>query len=220
MRCRYDLVLFDLDGTLTDSAPGIQNGQRAAFRHVGWPVPEPQVLRKFIGPPFGNMVRQTFPDMPEDTAKELIRYYREYYNSKGVYENSVYPGIFDLLAELRKSGAKLAVATSKPITPAKRVLDYFELSPWFNYLSAESDSEFGGGKETLIMSALEHFGIPASRTVMVGDTKYDAAGARKSGTKFVGVLYGFGTHEEMERESAVNFVETVPELGKFLIDKS
>jgi len=218
MKNRYDLVLFDLDGTLTDSARGINNGQCAAFRHVGWPVPSPAVLRTFIGPPFGNIIRQTYPDMPEETVQELMQYYREYYNRQGAYENSVYPGICGLLTQLRKNGLKLAVATSKPMTPAKQVLDYFELSSRFDYISAESDSDFGRGKETLILPVLEHFHVPASRAVMVGDTKYDAAGARKAGIDFVGVLYGFGTREEMEREGAVNFVETVSALGKFLID--
>ncbi|MFU0831999.1 MAG: 5'-nucleotidase [Oscillospiraceae bacterium] len=220
MRCRYDLVLFDLDGTLTDSARGINNGQCEAFRRVGWPVPNEKVLRTFIGPPFGNILRKTYPEMPEETIAKMIQYYREYYSRQGAYENSVYPGIFDLLSVLKESGTKLAVATSKPITQAKRVLDYFELSEWFEYISGESDSEYGGGKEMLILPVLEHFGIPASHAIMVGDTKYDAAGARKAGTEFVGVLYGFGTREEMEQESAVNFVESVPELGRFLIDKS
>jgi phosphoglycolate phosphatase len=220
MKCRYDLVLFDLDGTLTDSARGINNGQCEAFRKVGWPVPSEKVLRTFIGPPFGNILRKMYPEMPEETIAQMIRYYREYYSRKGAYENSVYPGIFELLSELKKSGAKLAVATSKPITQAKRVLDYFELSAWFDYISAESDSEYGGGKELLILPVLEHFGISASHAVMVGDTKYDAAGARKAGTNFVGVLYGFGTREEMEHEGAFNFVQTVSQLGEFLIDKS
>jgi len=219
MSPRYDLALFDLDGTLTNSEPGILSGHREAFRHVGWPVPGPEVLRKFIGPPFGNIMAELFPDMPRETTEELIRYYREYYNRRGAFENSVYPGINALLEDLRRAGVKLAVATSKPATPTKRVLDYFGLSPRFDYVSAESDTDYGGGKEFLIRPALEHFGIPASRAVMIGDTKYDAAGARKAGTHFIGALYGFGTREEMEREGAENFVETVEDLRKFLIDK-
>ncbi|QAT48313.1 HAD family hydrolase [Caproiciproducens sp. NJN-50] len=219
MSLRCDLILFDLDGTLTDSGPGITNGLREAFRHVGWPVPGPQVLRRFIGPPLLNMLKELFPRMTEKTTAELIGDYRRYYAERGAFENEVYPGIFDLLDELRLGGAKLAVVTSKPATPTKRILDYFGLSPHFDYVSAESDSDRGSGKEFLIRPALEHFGVPASRAVMIGDTKYDAAGARRAGTNFVGVLYGFGTREEMEREGGEHFSRTVEDLRGFLIDK-
>lgn len=219
MSLRYDLALFDLDGTLTDSGPGITNGLKEAFRHVGWPIPGPRVLRRFIGPPLLNILSELYPGMPGETTAELVAFYRRYYAERGAFENEVYPGIFDLLGELRLDGAKLAVATSKPATPTKRVLDYFDLSSHFDYVSAESDSDHGRGKEFLIRPALEHFGVPASRAVMIGDTKYDAAGARAAGTNFVGVLYGFGTREEMEREGGENFVETVEDLRGFLIDK-
>lgn len=219
MKLRCDLALFDLDGTLTDSEPGITNGLREAFRQIGWPVPDQKTLRRFIGPPLFNMLKTLYPEMPPETADELIGYYRSYYNDRGVYENAVYPGIMELLEELRRCGAKLSVVTSKPLSPAKSVLDYFKLSPRFDFISAEDDSEHGRGKEFLIRPALEHFGIPAGRAMMVGDTKYDAAGARRAGVPFVGVLYGFGTREEMEREGAANFVETVENLHDFLIDK-
>lgn len=186
---------------------------------MGWPVPGPEIMRKFIGPPLGNMIRATYPEMKQETLEELIRFYRDYYNRRGVFENTVYPGIMELLARLRQAGAKLAVATSKPATPTKQVMDYFHLGERFDYISAESDSEYGNGKEGLILPVLEQSGVPASRAIMVGDTKYDAAGARRAGIDFVGVLYGFGTREEMEREQAANFAETVDALEEFLFDK-
>lgn len=219
MKSRFDLVLFDLDGTLTDSSPGIIGGLTKAFRHVGWPVPDRKILRKFIGPPLYNILGQLFPEMPKQTVDELVDWYRGYYATQGAFENEVYPGIFGLLAELRKSGARLAVATSKPATPTGHVLDHFDLTRRFDYVSAESDSDYGGGKEKLILPILQKAGVPASRAVMVGDTKYDAAGARNAGTRFVGVLYGFGTREEMEQEGGKTFAASVPELRRFLFDK-
>lgn len=219
MKSRFDLALFDLDGTLTDSGAGITNGLKVAFRHVGWPVPEQQVLRRFIGPPLRNNLNALFPQMLPETVTELVSCYRRYYAERGAFENKVYPGILELLSELRRCGVKLAVVTSKPITPTQKILDHFELTQRFDYVSAENDSEIGRGKEHLIRPALEHFGITAPRAVMIGDTKYDAAGARRAGTNFVGVLYGFGTREEMEREGGENFTETVKDLHEFLIDK-
>jgi phosphoglycolate phosphatase len=212
--------LFDLDGTLTDSGPGITNGLKEGFRHIGWPVPDQKILRRFIGPPLRNNLKNLFPQMPGETLETLISCYRRYYTERGAYENKVYPGVFELLAELRQGGVRLSVATSKPITPTRKILNHFDLARRFDYVSAEDDSENGRGKEYLIRPVLEHFGIPASRAIMIGDTKYDAAGARRAGTNFVGVLYGFGTKEEMEREGAENFVETVKNLREFLIDKS
>ncbi|OCN01640.1 hypothetical protein A7X67_00660 [Clostridium sp. W14A] len=219
MSFRHDLVLFDLDGTLTDSAPGITGGLKEAFQKIGWPVPPRETLRKFIGPPVRNKLNETYPEMNEEAVSEFIRFYRDYYNSRGAYENSVYPGIMDLLAQLKAGGVLLAVATSKPATPAKRVLDHFGLAQPMDYISTEDDSESGRGKEHLILPVLEQSGVPASRAVMVGDTKYDAGGARRAGTDFVGVLYGFGSQEEMEREGAENFVGSVEELRDFLVDK-
>lgn len=220
MKSRYDLVLFDLDGTLTNSAPGIINGLIRGFRGVGWPVPEKKMLRRFIGPALFEILGELFPDMPEETKTALVACYRDYYMKTGFAENEVFEGIPELLAALRSSGARLAVATSKPIRATKLVLEKFHLSERFDAVGAADNSDHGNGKEELILPLLEKTGVPASRAVMVGDTKYDASGARKAGTDFVGVLYGFGAREDMEREGAVNFVNTIKELEDFLIDKS
>lgn len=219
MSSRYDLVLFDLDGTLTDSGPGILNTLVMALEKHGRPVPEPDVRRTFIGPPLQNQLHAVFRDMTREESEAIVRTYRERYDAAGVYENKVYAGIPELLDELRARGAKLAVATSKPMTPAYLVLDHFDLTRHFDYISAADNSDYGGGKEELILPVLRKSGVPASRAVMIGDTKYDIRGAVNSGTDFVGVLYGFGTREEMELEGGRTFVNTVDGLRKFLIDK-
>ena len=220
MSLRYDLALFDLDGTLTDSGAGIMNTLKKVLREVGCPVPGPEVLRRFVGPPLRNMLHEVYEDMTEERMEEIVSRFRTLYDTCGVYENGVYPGIPELLEELRGRGLLLAVATSKPVLPAGVVLDYFGLAPRFDYVSAADESEASGGKEELILPVLRKSGVPPRRAVMIGDTKYDASGARKAGTEFVGALYGFGTREELVREGCRNFAASVGELRKFLIDKA
>lgn len=220
MSLRYDLALFDLDGTLTDSAPGILGTLKAALRASGLPVPGPRVLRRFIGPPLRNMLHEVYGDVTEEKTDEIVSRFRAIYDTAGVYENGVYPGIPELLEELRGRGLLLAVATSKPAYPAGLVLGRFGLAPRFDYVSAADESDASGGKEELILPVLKKSGVPPRRAVMIGDTKYDASGARKAGTDFVGALYGFGTREELEREGCLKFAASVGELRKFLIDKA
>lgn len=216
MRCRYELILFDLDGTLTDSSPGIFNALAKGFRSAGWPEPGPEQRRRFIGPPLYDILAELYPDMPEETAKALVSADRSYYIARGFAENRVFDGIPALLSDLRGAGAKLAVATSKPIRATNLVLKKLHLAERFDLVSAADNSDHGGGKEELILPVLRKTGVPPSRALMIGDTKYDAAGARNAGTDFVGVLYGFGTRGEMEREGAAHFAETVEELRRFL----
>lgn len=212
-------VLFDLDGTLTNSGPGIIGSLKKALARMNYPEPAPDVLRKFIGPPmFGSLV--SFCGMTPSQAEEAVCFYREIYNRTGVYENEVYPGIPELLDRLRESGAKLAVATTKPALAAAKVLGHFGLASRFDFVSAADESERESSKKGLILTALQELDCPPERAVMVGDTKFDAGGARDAGTDFVGVLYGFGTREEMEREGARKFVPDVSGLRKMLIDKA
>lgn len=217
MKSKYELVLFDLDGTLTNSGRGITNSLKIAFNEMGKPVPGMDILRRFIGPPMWDGFT-SICHMPPEEAVIAIKYFRKVYNVRGIFENEVYEGIPELLADLLSAGALLAVATSKPVTQAHTVLDHYNLNKYFKYVSAEDNSEHGGGKEKLIARALKESGVPAEKAVMIGDTKFDAAGARKAGTCFIGALYGFGTKEEMVREGAEKFVKSPAELEKILID--
>lgn len=219
MKLKYRAALFDLDGTLTDSGQGIINSLKATFPLVDWPVPPPDVLKKFIGPPLFNCLKRE-TNMPDEKADRFVTLYRKRYTERGAFENSVYPGILRLLEDLRGAGMKLAVATSKPVTPAKIVLDYFDLTRRFDTIAAEDDSEHGGGKEWLIRNALEELKLSPEEAVMIGDTKYDAAGARNAGTDFIGALYGFGTEESMRAEGAQKFTPTVEGLRDFLLDRN
>jgi phosphoglycolate phosphatase len=216
MKPNYDLILFDIDGTLTDSEPGITGAAREALMRMGFPIPEQETLRKFIGPPLW----QSFIDycgMTAEQAEQAVEFYRATYNVKGAFENKPYPYISELLDELRAAGATLAVATSKPASIALPVLKYFHLMPYFKYVSAPGDDEHSSRKKELILSAESFCGISKERTVMIGDTHFDAAGAREAQTDFIGVLYGFGTKEEMEREGAKVFARNVAELKNLLL---
>lgn len=214
----FDLVLFDLDGTLTDSGPGITDCVRKALEQIGRPVPPQDTLRRFIGPPLYNSFTGLCGLSPED-AEKAITAYRVFYRAGGIFDSEVYEGVPQMLRELREAGVKLAVATSKPEKMTLAVLDHFDLARHFDAVGAADESDHGGGKEKIILPVLGQLGVPASRALMVGDTKFDAAGARKSDTDFLGVLYGFGTEEEMRREGAERFVREPAEIARFLLDK-
>ena len=217
MKPIYDLILFDLDGTLTDSAPGIFGSVKETLARMNLPIPGAEVLRKFIGPPLWYSF-VNFCGMTAEQAEQGVEYYREPYNVTGAFQNLPYPHIFDLLNTLRDAGATLAVATSKPDNIASRVLDYFKLTPYFSYIAAPDESEHSGEKNVLIKSALRACSVPANRAVMIGDTHFDTIGARDSGTNFIGVLYGFGTQAEMEQEGGKVFAQDIASLAGLLLE--
>lgn len=215
MKPDYDLILFDIDGTLTDSEPGITGAVKYALKKMDLPIPPQETLRRFIGPPLWQSF-STYCGMTAAQTEEAVRLYRETYNVKGAFENKPYPGIVALLEELKASGAALAVATSKPESIALPVLDYFHLTPFFRCVCAPDDREHRSSKTEMILSCLNACGGDPARTVMIGDTQYDAAGARDAGTHFIGVLYGFGTREEMVRDGAQVFAPSVAALRSLL----
>ncbi|MBE6822191.1 MAG: HAD family hydrolase [Ruminococcaceae bacterium] len=212
----YSLILFDLDGTLTNSEPGITGCAALALKKMGFPVPPQETLRKFIGPPLWSSF-VNYCGLTEEQAEQAVLLYRETYNVTGAFQNAPYPGIPELLEELKQKKISLAVATSKPENIALPVLDYFHLTPYFDFISAPDENEHSSNKDELIRSALNARHVPAEQAVMVGDTRFDAAGAREAGTQFIGVLYGFGTQEEMEYEGASVFAKDIPTLKALLL---
>lgn len=219
MKTKNKMVLFDLDGTLTDSGPGVTECVRRTLEHLKKPIPPYETLRKFIGPPLWDSFTVLCGMNPRET-QQGIGYFHDIYREIGVYNNAVYPGIPDVLDDLRKAGTIVAVATSKPESMTKIVLDHFGLSPYFDIVAAADESDKGGGKEALIRSALKKARCDPKEATMIGDTKFDAAGAREAGTDFVGVLYGFGTEDEMRREGGGKFARNPADLKGLLIDKT
>jgi len=192
----YEHYLFDLDGTLTDPGLGIKNSIRYALRKFGLPIPEETILDTFIGPPLLDSFAIHCGASPED-ARTLLALYREYFSEKGIFENTVYDGVPQLLATLQRRGAKLYLATSKPEPYALRILEHFGLLPYFTFVGGSTMDETRTDKAEVIGYVLEQNEIDVSRAVMVGDRKYDVAGGRKWGMDTVGVLFGYGNRAEL-----------------------
>lgn len=213
----YRAVLFDLDGTLTDSGPGIMNCVQYALEKIGRPEPDVQKLRVFVGPP---MIRQfmDYAGIDEDEARQAVVYYRERYVPTGIFENSVYPGMSELLAFLKAKGYKVAVASSKPEFMVKTVLEHFELLQYFDELVGAAPDGSLTDKADVIREAMRRLGIPDERkkeVLMIGDTRYDVEGAGKAGVDCVAVAYGYGEKRDLEAAAPLRIVDTVEELKDF-----
>lgn len=212
----YDTFFFDLDGTITDSAPGITNSVVHALKKYGIEETDYEKLCKFIGPPL-TVSFQEYYGFSKEKSLEAIEYYREYYKDKGIFENSVYDGFEDVVKKLKEAGKRLIVATSKPEPFARRIIEYFGLSPYFEYVAGMELDGRRGSKEEVINYALETCRIKdKSRVLMVGDRRHDVIGARAAGVDCLGVLYGFGTREELETAGAAYIVETPEEILNFI----
>lgn len=202
-------VLFDLDGTLTDSGEGIINCATLALRHFGLPIPAYEDMRTFVGPP----LRDSFIrfGVPADQADEAIRVYRSRYIPTGMFENTPYPGIRELLEALRAEDYTLYVATSKPEEMSVTILEKFDLAKYFHRICGASIDSSRSTKDAVIAYLLESSGAKEDM-VMVGDTKYDILGAKAHGIPAIGVGWGYGKVEEMEEAGAVGIAETMDEL--------
>lgn len=214
---RFNTVLFDLDGTLTDSGEGIKNAFTYAFTALGINPPTPEMLNSFIGPPL-IWAFETRYGLDRNTALAAINYYREYYRDRGLYENELYPDIHSLLSRLRGAGIRLAVATSKADTFADIILKRFELKKYFDFIAG---SQLDGGrvnKVDVIKYALELSDCPEpSGVVMVGDREHDITGARLAGLSSIGVLWGYGSRDELEAAGADYIARDADELVNYLI---
>lgn len=206
-------IFFDLDGTLTDSGPGIMNCAQLALDHFGIPVASREDLRVFVGPP----LRQTFArfGVPPEKIDEAIQVFRGRYVPIGKFENTPYPGIQELLRDLKAAGYALYVATSKPQVTAIEVLEHFHLAQYFQVICGASLDEGRETKEDVITYLLSQIGSP-DRVVMVGDTDYDVIGARAHGIDTIGVTWGYGEREAMVAAGAVALADTPQDLHRLL----
>ena len=213
----YKYILFDLDGTLTDSAPGSTASVKYALEKSGEPVPDYPVLCKFIGPPllYGFM---NFCGMSEERAEKAVGYYREYYGVKGIFESELYPGIKELLSQLFSSNKKVILATSKPEVFAVKILEHFGISDYFYFTAGATLDKTRTEKADVIAYALKSAGVTDRRkAVMVGDRFHDIDGAKANGIRSVGVLYGFGSRKELENAGADFIAMDTNELYRILL---
>ena len=202
-------VLFDLDGTLTDSGEGIINCAALALAHFGLPVPSREELRVFVGPPLYESFQRF--GVPADRVDEAIRVYRSRYIPTGMFENTPYPGIQALLEALKKDGYTLYVATSKPEEMSVTILERFGLAPYFDRICGASTDTSRSTKDAVIAYLLEQSGTKEDM-VMVGDTKYDVLGAKAHGIPAIGVSWGYGSVEEMLEAAAVGIAHSMDAL--------
>ena len=212
---KYEYILFDLDGTLTDSGPGIMNGFEYSLGKMGIEYPDRDFLKQFVGPPLSESFEGKLGFSPEDAARG-IALYKEYYYVKGVYENEVYPGIKELLAQLKASGKKMIVATTKAEQMANVVLDHFGLREYFDLLVA-TDFVTRLNKIDVLAYAIENAGVDVKKAVMIGDRHYDITGAAHFGMDSVGVLFGYGSRQELEEAGATYIAETAQDLSEILL---
>lgn len=202
-------ILFDLDGTLTDSGEGIINCAILTLEHFGLDIPSREEMRVFVGPP----LHETFQKfgVPADKTEEAIRVYRSRYIPIGAFENTPYPGIRELLEKLKADGHKLYVATSKPEAMSIKILEHFDLARYFDRICGATMDTSRSSKEAVIAYLLQENGR-GDNMVMVGDTKFDIIGAKAHGIPAIGVSWGYGAVSDMVASGAVRIVHSAGEL--------
>lgn len=210
-------ILFDLDGTLTDPEEGITKSLQYALRHMGINVDDLTTLRRHIGPPLKEGLMEYW-GFDEEKTEEAIVWYREYFAKEGMYQNKVYRGIKEVLETLVSEGKKLILATSKAEKYARLIMEHFELDRYFTDMCGASLDGVRGKKGDVIRYALEKNKIiNTEEVVMVGDRLHDILGAKENGIKSIGVLYGFGSKEELKSAGADKIAKDLEELKNILL---
>ncbi len=211
----YKTVLLDLDGTITDSAPGIVNSVNYALEKFGIKEHDVKKLKTFIGPPLKNSFMQKY-GFSEEEAVKGIQYYREYYGEKGIYENSLYDGIEETLGELNRIGLNVVMATSKPEFYLETILDHFNIRKYFSFTAGSNMDGTRTEKSEVIAYALDKCNIDKKYALMIGDRENDVRGALLNGIDILAVLYGFGSYEELKNAGAQKFAETTADIIRFI----
>lgn len=212
----YQTILFDLDGTLTDSGQGILNSVAYALEKMGIEEPDTANLNRFIGPPLYESFSRFYQLSPEDT-QSAVDTFRVYFKEKGMFENQLYPGIIPLLEELRTAGKTLVIATSKPEIFAKQILEHFGIAHYFDVIAGASLDSSRISKADVISYAINQLEAFPKHAVMIGDREHDIEGARMHQLPAIGVLYGYGSKQEFEKAGATMIVETVQDLKRVLL---
>lgn len=210
---KYHAVFFDLDGTIADSAPGILNSMQYALARFGLHPPV-QALRRYLGPPLD----QLFGDyLPQGQIEEAIALFRECYDAGELYNAKLYPGIPALLQRLQQAGVKPCLATAKQRAAALRVIEHFGLAPYFALVGGTVREEGVDSKTAVILKNMQDGGFAKGECLMVGDRRDDMLGAKAAGVDPLGVLYGYGSREELLPHQPVLLAETPAQVGDFVL---
>lgn len=211
---KYKNIFFDLDGTVTDSGPGIVKSVQYALRCYGIDEPDLDKLNSFVGPPLYKSF-MNYLDCSEEEAKEAVECYREYYAENGLYENKLYDGIESLLYNLKEKGYKIILASSKPRIYVKRILSYFRIMRYFDYVEGSELDSQRTDKGELLAYVLKKWDLRPEESVMIGDRKYDIEGAKANGMDSIAVGYGYGSVDELSAAGPTLFFPTIEELKNF-----
>lgn len=215
MNHSFHHIIFDLDGTITDSSEGIINSVLYALQKIGIRENDTEKIKQFIGPPLSESLQLHY-GLSEKEAREAVPIYREYFSAKGIYENRLYPGARETLQELHRKGLSIYMATSKPTVYTHQILKHFAINPYFRHLVGASLNGQRVHKPDIIRTLLEEQpSIDKNRAVMVGDRKYDIAGAHQNGLKAIGITWGYGSVEELYDQKPFALVGSFEELMMF-----
>ena len=211
-----EYLFFDLDGTLTDPKIGITKSVQYSLRFFGIDIADPDELVKFIGPPLRDSYKKHY-SLSDDEAEIAVAKYREYFADKGIFENTIYDGIENLLKNQVTAGRKIALATSKPTVYAEKILRYFNIDMYFSFVAGSELDGTRSKKDLVIQYAMENLRITdVSKVIMIGDKEHDIIGAGKVGMESIGVLYGYGGFDELSDAGADYIVGNVSELEMVL----
>lgn len=215
--CPYETILFDLDGTLTDSKPGITRGVQHALAGMGITVEDADELTHFVGPPLAESFGRYY-GFDAEQARQAIAIYRERFATIGIFENGVFPGIPMMLASLREAGVTLAIASSKPTVYIERILEHFDLADSFAAVVGSNLDGTRIDKEDVIAHALTRLpGCDRGLVVMVGDREHDVFGARAHDIETIAVSYGYSLPGELAAAAPLAIVDTVEDLAGMLL---
>ncbi len=213
----FDTILFDLDGTLTDPSLGITNSIIYALKKFGIEETDRKKLHSFIGPPLSDAF-ENYYGFSKEKSQLAVKYYREYFAPKGLFENSVFEGVEEMLKTLKDKGKKLIIATSKPQVFADEILKHFNLYRFFDFVVGSNLDGSLTKKSQVIAKTLEILKPENKRNIcMVGDRMHDMQGATQNGITPVGVSFGFGSIDELKNSGAEYIINSVLELTEFLI---
>ncbi|MBR5295039.1 MAG: HAD hydrolase-like protein [Clostridia bacterium] len=208
---------FDLDGTLTDPGLGITNSVMYSLKSYGICETNREKLYTFIGPPLVESFMEHYGFTREE-GYEATRRFQEYFSQKGLFENTVYQGIPQLLSQLKETGGRIILATSKPEEFSLRILEHFDLLQYFDFVcGATMDEKTRSKKEDVLSYALKTSLSDPKESVMIGDRKFDILAGKRFGLSTVGVLYGYGDREELKKAGADEICESVEELKEYLL---
>jgi phosphoglycolate phosphatase len=213
----FEYILFDLDGTITDSGEGITKSVQYALKYFDILVSNLEDLYKFIGPPLKESFKEYYKFDEEKADIALVKY-REYYADRGIYENSLYDGIIELLDTLKNDNKTIILATSKPEVYAKQILEYFKIDKYFTVVAGSDFEETRVKKGDVIKYALESAKISdLSKVIMVGDREHDIIGAKENNIKSIGVTYGYGDVIELTQARADYIANSTNQLLNIIL---